>query len=129
MTRKMPSKRITIVDIIILVSVVVITALSVLLTIFGSSPSSAAVITTADESFEVSLQSDRTFEFSSNGYNYKAVVADGEISIVECDCPDGICRSSAPVGKNGGSIVCIPGKVIITCGEEVTSDEADVVVG
>ena len=129
MTIMIPQKKITVFYIIIIVSVVLITVLSFIFILTASSGTTEAHIMTQDKSFEVSLEKDDEFDLKSNGYTYRIKVDNGEISVIQADCPDGVCRNTPAIGKKKGSIVCLPGKLIIECktaGGE--SDGADVVV-
>ena len=40
-------------------------------------------------------------------------IEDGEVFMASADCPDQICVNSAPINAHGGSIVCLPNKVIL----------------
>ncbi|MBR0303110.1 MAG: NusG domain II-containing protein [Clostridia bacterium] len=128
MERKLPKRRITLPD-ALLAGVIVLVSVVISLFIFGrSTGAKSATVKTASGSFEVSLDEDRDYTFSSKGYNYTAYVRDGEIWIVKSDCPDGICRSTRAVGRRDGAIVCVPGEVTITCGKEVSGNgDADII--
>ena len=56
------------------------------------------------------------------------VVSDKEVYVESADCPDQICVNSAHINAHGGSIVCLPNKVIlkIVSGES-QEDEPDVI--
>ena len=55
-------------------------------------------------------------------------IEDGEVFMSAADCPDQICVNSAHINAHGGSIVCLPNKVIlkIVSGES-QEDEPDVI--
>jgi hypothetical protein len=40
-------------------------------------------------------------------------IRDGKVSMIRADCPDQICVKSAPIDRHGGTIVCMPNKVIL----------------
>lgn len=52
-------------------------------------------------------------EIEINGTNV-CRIKDGEVQMVSADCPDGICLQASPIGKKGGSIVCLPNKVVLS---------------
>ena len=129
MTVMIPHKKLTVADIVIIVAVALITVISFIFILAPSSGQSTAHIITAEKAFDVSLEKDEKFDLESNGYNYSVMICDGEISVEKATCPDGICRNTPAVGKKKGSIVCLPGKLIIEC-NDAGGDEngADVVV-
>ena len=56
------------------------------------------------------------------------VIKDGEASMTEADCPDGICVAHRPIKNTGESIVCLPHKIVVEIQSEENIDELDVVV-
>ncbi len=125
----LPKRKITLTDVIIIVLAVILTVASFTFLYLNKNDHTTATVTTADGEFTVDLGEDRTFGITSNGYRYTIIVENGEISVDEADCRDGICRNTRPVGKNGGTIVCLPGKLVISSSKEVRSDgEADVII-
>ncbi len=50
---------------------------------------------------------------ANGGFN-RLVIRDGRADMVEADCPDKLCVHQAPVSRSGGSIVCLPHKVVVT---------------
>ena len=129
MSQIIPKKRITVCDVVIIISVVALTALSFFLMTRPDSGSKSVHIITTEKDFYVDLDKDDEFDLESNGFSYTVKIADGSVSVTEADCPDGICRNTRPIGKTGGSIVCLPGKLIIECKEtEGMPNDADIVV-
>lgn len=61
-----------------------------------------------------SLKEDR--EISVNDTNV-CQIQDGEVRMIKGDCPDQICVHTAAISKEGGSIICLPNRVIL----EITS--------
>lgn len=52
-------------------------------------------------------------------------IKNGEVKMTEADCPDHLCIKQKAVGSAGGTIVCLPNKVVIE-GEKATgSDSTD----
>ncbi len=54
-------------------------------------------------------------------------VLNGKVYIKSTDCPDKTCQKMQPVTKNGGSIVCVPKKIILRA--ENSDSDYDTVVG
>ena len=40
-------------------------------------------------------------------------IKDGAVRMISADCPDQICVHSVPITANGGSIVCLPNRVVL----------------
>lgn len=40
-------------------------------------------------------------------------IRDGKVKMTEADCPDHLCMRQPAVDKNGGSIICLPHRVVI----------------
>ncbi len=74
-----------------------------------------------------SLLDDREImiESSSGGHN-TLVIKDGEASVIEADCPDGLCMRRGKIRYNGESIVCLPNKLVIKI-ESEKEGEVDVI--
>ena len=73
---------------------------------------------------EYPLAQDRTFEVRSAGHVLSVEIKDGAARVVSSDCPDKVCVHTSPITKDGGTIVCVPAKVIITA-EGGDGDELD----
>lgn len=41
------------------------------------------------------------------------VIQDGKVSVMEADCPDGLCTRQREISRNGESIICLPHKIVI----------------
>lgn len=59
---------------------------------------------------EYSLDTDRSIEI--NGTN-TLMIKDGKAFMLEANCPDKLCIKQGDIDKNGGSIICLPNKVVI----------------
>lgn len=59
-------------------------------------------------------------------------IKDGKIKMTGADCPDHLCMKQKAVGSSGGTIVCLPNKVVIegvkAAGSEESSPEFDTAV-
>ena len=63
-------------------------------------------------------------EYVLNGGTNVLLIKDGEVSVTEADCPDKICKKTAPISLVGERIVCLPNKIMI---EVVGEGEIDFV--
>ena len=62
---------------------------------------------------EYALDKDQTIEIRTDaGYNL-LVIQEGQASVKEASCPDGICSAHRPVSREGESIICLPNRVVI----------------
>lgn len=48
-------------------------------------------------------------------------IQDGRVRMIQADCPDQICVHTAEISRDGGSIVCLPNRIVL----EIISDRAD----
>lgn len=89
----------------------------------------SAIIKCGDISETVSLSSEnRVFEI--DGINSTFEIKDGEIRIIEAQCPDKICEKTGYISSLGQSIICVPEKITVTVVSSGNSDnKADVTVG
>lgn len=53
-------------------------------------------------------------------------IKDGQVTMIQADCPDHLCMHQKPVGTNGGTIVCLPNKVVIEGSRRSGSDASAV---
>ncbi len=110
---------------ILLMSVILITAVFLLLLPFFQKRADSAeiVFVKTGEVRTVSLDKDQAFAISSQDISLTVCVRDGEIFVSESSCRDGICRGTHPISRAGQSIVCLPAGVIVRIvGEEVEVD-------
>ena len=110
----------------ILVTVILIIAVAVLLlmNLTKVEGNSAVVKIDGVETQRFSLEENIEFEIKTgkNKENYNVlVIKDGKASIVDADCPDGICEDYRPVSYVGETIICLPHKVVI----EIVGDNTD----
>ncbi len=59
-------------------------------------------------------------------------IKDGKVKMTEASCPDHLCIKQKAVGNHGGTIVCLPNKIVIegvkTADSEENSSEFDAAV-
>ena len=51
-------------------------------------------------------------------------IKNGEVKMIEADCPDHLCLKQRAVDSTGGTIVCLPNKIVIEGIKGTSSDEA-----
>lgn len=72
---------------------------------------------------EYSLEEDQ--EIAINDTNI-CVIENGQVRMTWADCPDQICVHTAAIAKDGGSIVCLPNKIVLEIrSESKTEDQVD----
>ena len=64
-----------------------------------------------------SLAEDQTIQINDTNV---CEIKDGKVSMTEANCPDHLCMKQKAIDSTGGTIVCLPNKVVIE-GEKSTS--------
>ena len=124
----LPKRRLCRGDFIAVGCTILLCAISFFFLLSGNDNNDKATVTTADTSFEIDLTHDFEKQVTSNGYNYVIKVESGRAFVKEADCPDGTCRSMKPVTINGGSVICVPGKLVIEASGKGGTADADLIV-
>ena len=72
------------------------------------------------------LTVNQQIELSDEHGSNTLLIQDGKASMINADCPDGLCVQQNPIGYNGETIVCLPHKLVIrvVSGEEGEVDIA-----
>ena len=52
-------------------------------------------------------------------------IKDGKVSMIEATCPDHYCMKQKAVDEHGGSIICLPNKVVIEGKDSAEPSESD----
>ena len=81
------------------------------------------VIVTVDgkEVYKTSIKKDQIYQIpEENGTNVMQI-KDGKVTMIEATCPDHYCIKQKAVDEHGGSIICLPNKVVIE-GENTAED-------
>ena len=81
------------------------------------------VIVTVDgkEVYKTSIKKDQIYQIpEKNGTNVMQI-KDGKVTMIEATCPDHYCIKQNAVDEHGGSIICLPNKVVIE-GENTAED-------
>lgn len=55
------------------------------------------------------------------------VIKDGSVTMTEADCPDHLCMKQKRISKTGGTIVCLPNRVVLEIVSRESSEGPDVV--
>lgn len=75
-------------------------------------------ITVDGEEYGVySLEEDQVIHIGDTNV---CVIKDGYVTMTEADCPDHLCMKQKRISKEGGTIVCLPNRVVL----EITGDES-----
>jgi hypothetical protein len=73
-------------------------------------------------------ETERTIQ--GNGYTLLVSLSSDGVRVAEADCPTQDCVHTGTITRGGQSIVCLPGRVIITLeGSSETDNGVDAVVG
>ena len=79
----------------------------------GRTPAVVKVIQDGEEIASYPLWEDQTVSIPyEDGYNL-LFINDGEASISDADCPDGLCVRARSIARSGESIICLPHKLVI----------------
>lgn len=108
-------------DIIVLILIVALVAASVVCAVGYSGGDTAVVYVDGEKVYSLPLGRDATVELSDGAVT--VTVEDGRVRISRSDCPEQLCVHSAPIGAEGGAIVCLPMKVTVV----VESGEVDAI--
>lgn len=85
----------------------------------GESGSQAVVTIDGDVYGTYSLDTPQEIEIETEYGTNVLCIEDGEIYMVEADCPDGYCISQGKISRGNETIVCLPHKLVVT----ISSDE------
>ena len=109
-------------DIILIAAVLAISLIS-LAAIKMTQKDGKEVIVTVDgkEVYKTSIKKDQIYQIpEENGTNVMQI-KDGKVTMIEATCPDHYCIKQKAVDEHGGSIICLPNKVVIE-GENTAED-------
>ena len=109
-------------DMILIVAVLAISLIS-FAAIKMTQKDGKEVIVTVDgkEVYKTSIKKDQIYQIpEKNGTNVMQI-KDGKVTMIEATCPDHYCMKQKAVDEHGGSIICLPNKVVIE-GENTAED-------
>ncbi len=125
----MPSRKITLCDVVLGAVTIVLMALSLVFLSSGGRGEYALVSADGVEA-QYPLGRDGEYRFTSNGVDFVLEIKDRGAAVIEAGCPDKVCVGSGRIFSPGESIVCIPGRMSVKIiGEDGGNDEADFIVG
>ena len=55
-------------------------------------------------------------------------ISDGEVRMVQADCPDQLCMHQKAISGSGGTIVCLPNRVVLSVASD-SEPEVDSITG
>ena len=116
-------------DLILLIAVLLVAAISALC-FFGSREDGdvAVVLVNGEEYGRYSLGSDLELpiDTAESGRNL-LVIKDGSAQVIDANCPDRICVSHREISSVGETIVCLPHKLVVRIEAENKGDTPDIV--
>lgn len=127
----MKSKYITRNDIILIITLLILSgALMLILTVSQKRGSVVVVSVDGKDIASFSLNEDTRYVISGyHGGENELVVKDGEAYLESASCPDKLCVHMGKISKAGQSIICLPHKVVIEIRGEKDKAEYDTIVG
>jgi len=115
-------------DIILIISIVLLSALALLFLRFL--PASSGMVTVTADGDCIGcwpLAEDIEIQISGSYGTNRLLIADGKASITDADCPDLICVHHIPISHVGERIVCLPNRVVVSIGAKENSTSLDAV--
>ncbi len=125
-------KKISTGDFVILASLFLLAALTALLSFLPrpeDGKKGELAVYQGDCKSVYSLDEDREFTLSSEGYTLRIAIKDGHASVKEADCPDKFCMHSGSLSKKGDIAVCLPAGILLRIEGGGDLGETDAVAG
>ena len=69
-----------------------------------------------------SLSRDQTIKINDTNV---CEIKDGKVRMISAECPDHLCMKQKAIDEKGGTIVCLPNKVVIEGEKSSDSDSSD----
>lgn len=70
---------------------------------------------------------DKEIVVNENGERNVIQIHNGEIRMIEANCPDQLCMHSRSISKNGEMIVCLPHQLYVKVQSENNNEEIDLI--
>lgn len=99
-------------DLLILLILLVSIALTLWLVLKPKNASVVEIYKNGELYMQASLYENKKIVVDKNGRNI-VEIKDGYVRIIEADCVGQECVHTAPIGKNGGVIVCLPNQLVV----------------
>ena len=96
-------------DIVIITAVLVLAVFSAAFAFSRGGGGTVTVKADNETVYTGSLYYDRTVKLAGN----TVVIENGSVYVSDADCKNQICVNHSPITKKGGSIICLPNKVIV----------------
>lgn len=96
-------------DIVIISAVLVLAVFSAAFAFSRGGGGTVTVKADNETVYTGSLYYDRTVKLDGN----TVVIENGSVYVSDADCKNQICVNHSPITKKGGSIICLPNKVIV----------------
>jgi len=111
------SLKITVIDAVIFISVILAALALIFFPIFFESwPSDSAtvIITSPDREIALPLYEDGSVEVvGKNGIRLTVTVKNGSVEVSKAECDDLICVKTGKINREGKAIVCLPAEVSV----------------
>lgn len=86
--------------------------------LFGKSGNQQLTVTVAGEVYGTyPLNENQTIEIGETNI---CRIQDGQVTMIQADCPDHLCLRQGPIDSKGETIVCLPNRVVL----EISAGEA-----
>lgn len=72
------------------------------------------------QTFNLADDVEKKYDF--DGDTNTLQIKDGKASVIDANCPDGICANHMPISRAGESIICLPHKMVVTVLDKVDND-------
>ena len=101
-------------DIILIAAVLAISLISFAAIKMTQKDGKEVIVTVeGKEVYKTSIKKDQIYQIpEENGTNVMQI-KDGKVTMIEATCPDHYCMRQKAVDEHGGSIICLPNKVVI----------------
>lgn len=65
------------------------------------------------QTIQLTESQNEIIELSVENFHHKIALMNGQVAMIEADCPDGICVQHKPIKYKGESIICLPHKLVL----------------
>lgn len=112
---RVESRRFTPFDLLLVAGVVTLAVFLIMSSIAkASGPGETAIVeVNGHEVMKISLLENR--DYTVEGFRGKSSISvrDGQISMIDSDCPDKLCVKMGWISNNDTSVICLPNRVVI----------------
>lgn len=105
-------------DIILAVLLTVLSFTAVTVTAFTKENGKKVIISVDNKSvYELPLNVDNTVVVENKYGTNTVVIKDGEVTVMDADCPDKYCQNHVAISKKGDTIACLPHRLVVEIGD------------